>query len=447
MELRDSLTELFTFNVCNVDYYFLIYNGAPKSVCSSEWLARSGWTPTRFVPISDHISPLRFAGHTIRAVHVACHVCTVRDYKDNAHKFHLAVFVLPPAPVPYLTGLQDQWRFSSDICLREVNYSHIKITKWNVTLPFMVTSYLWLRSASYNPAYNKKNRLAATNWSSFQFPSSTSSNHTVSNPSECMGSNTKETWKRPELESNLLPGNILWLHQSLKHPEKTSLLKISRQYNSGRKVPKALVDEVVRHDFCDFDAYPKLPRVPKLSLTAESHPKVVVSLNAMSHIIHRQKVNILLMLDSAGLTIRLKSRANNSAPTAFHAYFSKWIAYFDSPVYALVDRGSNLSNALMNKELRNVHSHLCPIPTETPRYLGLTERSHLYLHRAIYKLNYDTSYDTSFKFEKLLADIEIGWIFCQHTNQVLPHLQHSGFMPRIIGELTNPDRIVGVAAH
>lgn len=80
---------------------------------------------------------------------------------------------------------------------------------------------------------------------------------------------------------------------------------------------------------------------------------------------------------------------NRTALTAFSSYFTHWISYFDSPVLAVVDRGSNLAESEMQTKLNEIQAQLCLIPTEAPWSLGANERFHQYLHKAIDRFTHE----------------------------------------------------------
>lgn len=96
--------------------------------------------------------------------------------------------------------------------------------------------------------------------------------------------------------------------------------------------------------------------------------------------------DIFVMIDHGDMTLRLKTLANRTAPTAFNAFYGGWISLYDVPIYLLVDDRSNLVAEFMKEKLHEVDSQLCPIPTEVPWCNGLNERSHRYLHKSIDRL-------------------------------------------------------------
>lgn len=141
------------------------------------------------------------------------------------------------------------------------------------------------------------------------------------------------------------------------------------------------------------------------------------------------------MIDHGDMVMRLKMLFSRTALTAFNSFYSRWISIFDAPTYVLVDRGSNLAAELMKEKLHEVEAQLCPIPTKAPWGIGLDERFYRYCHKSIDRLLLQTDYDAGHDLEVLLADVEVGWNFAQHTNNVLLHYNRFGVMPRFIGSL------------
>ena len=223
-----------------------------------------------------------------------------------------------------------------------------------------------------------------------------------------------------------------------RHPQNSTMLKLFRQQNLGRTLPAETRKQIEEFECQDCAKHAQLPRVPKISIPPDPTPNISVSLDVMSHNINDVKCEILVILDNADSMMRLKKLDDRSALTAFHAFFAKWIAYFDAPRYTVVDRGSNLASQLMSNELRKLNSQLCPIPTESPWSIGGNERSHHFLHRAIGKLTHDAKYQVGHSCEKLLGDLEMAWNLTPHTHGVTPHFLRFGTMPREIGELEEP---------
>ena len=130
-------------------------------------------------------------------------------------------------------------------------------------------------------------------------------------------------WKRDDWVSGLTGKGIDKLHQTLRHPEPTSLLQLFRQQSEQRKIPKSLRNKIQQHSCQDCDEHPQLPRVPKISIPAPASPNLTVTLDVMQHTIHDKPVKILVMLDAGDMMIRLKRIANDSACTVFSAYFTR----------------------------------------------------------------------------------------------------------------------------
>lgn len=132
---------------------------------------------------------------------------------------------------------------------------------------------------------------------------------------------------------------------------------------------------------------------------------------------------------------------NRTAVTTFSSYFSHWISYFDSPVFTVVDRGSNLASSEMKTYLNLIQSQLCTIPTEAPRSLGANERSHQYSHQATDLLINQQSYDPGDNVQILLFDVSNAWNLTLHANNILPHNRRFRKMARILRELDVSSRL------
>lgn len=85
------------------------------------------------------------------------------------------------------------------------------------------------------------------------------------------------------------------------------------------------------------------------------------------------------MFEHNDMLLRLKMLHNRTTEEAFKALLSRWISVFDSPMFTIVNRESDLASEYMKDELHNVDSELLPIPVEGPWGIGLNKRSHRYL--------------------------------------------------------------------
>lgn len=110
-------------------------------------------------------------------------------------------------------------------------------------------------------------------------------------------------------------------------------------------------------------------------------------------------------------------------------------------MFTIVDRGSNLAAEYMKDKLHDVDSQLLPIPFEALWGIGLSERPHRYIHKSIDRLLLQPGYSTGHDHEVLLADIEMGWNFADHSNKIMLHYHRFEAMPRIIGALDESTRL------
>lgn len=70
-------------------------------------------------------------------------------------------------------------------------------------------------------------------------------------------------------------------------------------------------------------ATPELPRKPKLTITLEATPNVVVSLEMMRHEIRSQSMDILVMIDHVAKLSRLKVLHDRTALSVLNAFSSR----------------------------------------------------------------------------------------------------------------------------
>lgn len=84
---------------------FAVYNrllldtGAPKSICSEEWLHHASWSPVTKIPFPSSNRPLRFAGKQVKPLYVACIFCEVHEIHGKPFVFGQVAFVLPPTQI------------------------------------------------------------------------------------------------------------------------------------------------------------------------------------------------------------------------------------------------------------------------------------------------------------------------------------------------------------
>lgn len=180
---------------------------------------------------------------------------------------------------------------------------------------------------------------------------------------------------------------------------------------------------------------PNLPRKQKLAIPLEATPNLAFSLYVMQPKINQKPNDVLVILDYCNMLIRLKLLPDRMARTAFNAFYSSWVAIFDSPTYVIVHRGSNLSVKLINERLHQFESQLLPIPAKAPWDIGLNEQQHRYLYKSVDLLLLQQHCDTCHDHEFFRADKEMGWNFAPRTNNTIPHYHRFGLMPRIIGAL------------
>lgn len=430
-ELSQAMTELDSYPIFSVQSHLLLDTGAPKSICSIDWLKNSNWTPIATFPVSQQIKPFRFAGTAIRATHIAYLIARLTDTTGKSFLFRQVVFVLPPTPIPFLTGLDIARHLALNINIRDGNGSHILVSQWHATFPIVVQSHLWLPFEPVNDEVDPN-----FNWTALH-KRATTVNASQSNFIDI--AYVPPPWERDGYNSALNEKNIARLHDRLRHPTPASLIKLFKIQSFGTQLPAALKRKIQQvSDSCSSCAeHAELPRVPKLSLPPPAAPNIAVTLDVYHHVINHKQVSILVMLDVGDKLIRLHTLTDHTAQCAFNAYLWRWISIFDAPIFTVVDQGTNLTSDLMYRELRKYSSQLCPIPTEAPWSLGSNERSHKFLAKTINIICASPEYDVGPHYQSLLSDVEMAWNFTQHANRELPHFNRFGTMPRILGECPN----------
>lgn len=161
-------------------------------------------------------------------------------------------------------------------------------------------------------------------------------------------------WKQDGRKSELMHKYIRRIHEGLKHPEKETIRRLIWKLHDGEQIPKETTDSINNLRCTPYATTPELPGHPKQSLPAEATPNITVSLDVMSHQVKNHQHEILVMLYHGDMFLKIKRISNRSAETAFKAFYSRWISFFDSPLHVIVDRGSNLSAQLMRDKLSTV---------------------------------------------------------------------------------------------
>eukprot|EP00737_Agarophyton_chilense_P005530 gb/GEZJ01008555.1/.p1 GENE.gb/GEZJ01008555.1/~~gb/GEZJ01008555.1/.p1 ORF type:complete len:146 (+),score=3.92 gb/GEZJ01008555.1/:60-497(+) len=130
-ELSTALKDLAIYHIGNVRSHILIETGAPKSICSQNWVENAEWKPIKQLQLPDHIRSFRFAGTHVHALQAVCPSAEVANIVRKQFALRQTVFLLPPLPVTFLVGLQAQRSHLLDVSLRPGISSHLKINSWN----------------------------------------------------------------------------------------------------------------------------------------------------------------------------------------------------------------------------------------------------------------------------------------------------------------------------
>ena len=436
IDLNQACRELNTYSVFAVLEHLLLDTGAPKTICSIDWLHQANWKSVQDITLPNDIRPFRFAGQPVRPLHASCLVCEITSISGKVYIFRQVVFVLPPTPIPFLVGLQTARKLAFNINLRENDASHLTITKWNDEFNLIVNSHLWLKFKPLNQDPGDK-----ICWSKMI---SETIKPTNSNANLCFPVHQLDKildrkariippWEREGWKSNLNQDNITRLHENLRHPKPSAMIELFRRQSMEKQLPKGLIQKITEQgDNCKpCTEHALLPRTPKLAIPPPSMPNIAVTLDVMHHTINGKHIHILVMLDTGDKLLRLSHIIDDTAKTSYNCYFRRWISIFDAPIFTVVDRGTNLAAKYMAEKLNLIQSQLIPIPTEAPWSLGHNERSHRYIYIAIDKI---MTADPTTEIENLLSEVEMAWNFSQHADREIPHFNRFGTMPRILGE-------------
>lgn len=91
----------------------------------------------------------------------------------------------------------------------------------------------------------------------------------------------------------------------------------------------------------------QLSRTPKSVVQPESAPNTAVSPDFTAHQVQSTPRDILVVLDSGDLMMRLGFLCSRAGRTYFLSSFPKRSAYFDSSIFEVVDRGPSLTELYM----------------------------------------------------------------------------------------------------
>lgn len=150
--------------------------------------------------------------------------------------------MLPQVPIASRAGLQIQRPLSRDVCLREGEGSHIRVNEWNNSIPFHVSSHLWVevnqQNVYFEPDFNwrpmiKKVLDPKMNDQKFCFPAAPfrSTRDIFYQPQYQI-----LLWERDDWTSGLDGKDIAKIHQTLPYPEPVSMLQIFQQKRAQNKL-------------------------------------------------------------------------------------------------------------------------------------------------------------------------------------------------------------------
>lgn len=68
-DLKDNVDTLTLFSTASADQHLPLDTGAPRSICSDEWLQKANWTPLKMFKLPTSKLPFRFPGHSVSALY------------------------------------------------------------------------------------------------------------------------------------------------------------------------------------------------------------------------------------------------------------------------------------------------------------------------------------------------------------------------------------------
>ena len=105
--LKKILETLTLYSSTSPGQNLLLDTGAPRSICSEDWLTTANWAPLQNVDLPPNTPPFRFAGHPVKALYGIKLAAHITDIQGRQHVLKIFVYVLPSTPIPFLFGLTD----------------------------------------------------------------------------------------------------------------------------------------------------------------------------------------------------------------------------------------------------------------------------------------------------------------------------------------------------
>ena len=167
-------------------------------------------------------------------MYAVCVIAKIEDIYGNPFFIRHVVFVLPANPIPFLLGLQTARNLAFDILLREENGSHVKINHFGALHKVIVNSHVWIRFEPCNTDPNPK-----FNWEPLINESINTRSPTYNPVFHTQESNNRgivPPWEKDEWKSKVAEENLKHLHDALRHPTSSSMIRLLRKKHSGRRI-------------------------------------------------------------------------------------------------------------------------------------------------------------------------------------------------------------------
>lgn len=139
-------------------------------------------------------------------------------------------------------------------------------------------------------------------------------------------------------------------------------------------------------------------------------------LNGISDKKKNKHVNILVLIQHSNMRLRIKSLFKKWELTTFNAFYCSWISNFNILLYAIVERGTNLSLKCLKQALIEIKFFLSPVTIKSLQKHGGNKRAYYYIYNEIDRNLLQSKYKTGHSCEVSLATVETCWNYAiKHT--------------------------------
>lgn len=145
--------------------------------------------------------------------------------------------------------------------------------------------------------------------------------------------------------SPLKKDNVKRVHDSISHRSQSSMLGFLRRKASNTNLPASWKHNIQENASVrgPCSSHVLLSQTPKLTIPPPSTDNIAVSLDVMHNPVRGSKTFIFVMYDCGDKLLSLSQLENDTAKTALDAYFIRWISIFDSPIFTVVYRGTDIA--------------------------------------------------------------------------------------------------------